>query len=171
MKAPLESLAKIGFVYRFEHLSEHGDLISIDEVHNLIPNQGRDYILSAAMLLGAQFGTWFCGLYEGSYSPQTTDTMETIVAASTEITTAYSEAARPTITPDALANGVYSNGASPCVFSFTAAKTVRGGFISSGSVKGGTTGTLLSAVLASSPKIVGAGESLRVTAGLSLVTI
>ena len=167
----MKSLAKIGFTYRFEHLSAGGSVLSVEETHNLIPDQGRDYILNAALLLGSQFNSWYIGIYEGSYTPQTTDTMDTIVAAATEITTAYSETTRGLLVPDALAGGVYSNAATPSTFTFTAAKTVRGGFISSGSVKGGTTGILLSAVLASSPKVVGIGESLRVTAGLSLVTI
>lgn len=167
----MNSLAKIGFVYRFEHLSANGDVLSVEEAHNLIPDQGRDYLLNAGLLLGSQFNSWYIGLYEGSYSPQTTDTMATIVANSTEITAAYSEAARPALVPDALAGGVYANAASPAVFTFTTEKTVRGGFISSGSVKGGTTGVLLSAVLASSPKTVANGESLRITAGLSLVSI
>lgn len=167
----LHSPGKIGFVYRFEHLSVDGDVLSVEEAHNLIPDQGRDYLLNAGLLLGSQFNSWFIGLYEGSYAPQVTDTMATIVASSTEITTAYSEAARGLLVPDALVGGVYVNAAAPRVFTFTAAKTVRGGFISSGSVKGGTTGVLLSAVLSASPKVVGIGESLRVTAGLSLVSI
>lgn len=167
----MNSLAKIGFVYRFEHLSANGDVLSTEEAHNLIPDQGRDYLLSAGLLMGSQLGNWYIGLYEGSYSPQTTDTMENIVARATEITAAYSEAARVLLSPDALSGGVYSNAAAPAVFTFTAATIVRGGFISSGSVKGGATGVLLSAVLASSPKTVSNGESLRVTAGLSLVTL
>ena len=146
-------------------------MLSVEEVHNIIPDQGRDYLLNAGLLLGSQFNSWFIGLYEGSYAPVAGDTMATFVASATEITAAYSEAARVALVPDALAAGVYVNAASPAVFTFTAEKTVRGGFISSGSVKGGTTGILLSAVLSSSPKVVAAGESLRVTSGLSLVTI
>lgn len=166
-----QSLAKIGFVYHFECFDAAGKLKWEDTAHNIIPDQGRDYILNAALLLGSQFNSWFIGLYEGSYAPQAGDTMATFVASATEITTAYDEVSRPALTPDALSGGVYINAASKAVFTFNAAKTVRGGFISSGSVKGGTTGVLLSAVLAGSPKPVGAGEALRVTAGLSLVTI
>lgn len=167
----MKSLAKIGFVYRFEHLSASGDVLSVEEARNIIPDEGRDYILNAALLAGSQFSSWYCGLYEGSYTPQVGDTMATFVASATEITTAYSETTRGLIVPDALAAGAYVNSATPLTFTFAAGKTVRGGFISSGSVKGGTTGILLSAVLASSPKTVAAGESLRVTTGLSLVTL
>lgn len=167
----MKSLAKIGFKYTFEHLSANGDVLSVEEAYNIIPDEGRDYFLNSALLGGSQFSSWYCGLYEGAHDPQENDTMAGFAAASTEITTAYSEPTRGLIVPDALAGGVYVNGATPLVFTFTAEKIVRGGFISSGSVKGGTSGVLLSAVLASSPKVVGVGEALRVTTGLSLVTL
>jgi len=163
--------AGIGFVYHFECFGADGQPKWEFTEHNLIPNEGRDYLLNAGLLAGAQLSSWYVGLYEGAHAPQVTDTMATIVAAATEITTAYSEVSRGLIVPNALSGGVYVNSASPLTFTFAEAKTVRGGFISSGSVKGGTTGILLSAVLSSSPKVVGAGESLRVTAGLSLITI
>lgn len=168
----MKSKGRIGFEYLFECFSKEGDLLWAQRARNLIPDEGRDYILNAALLLGAQMGTWYCALYEGSYAPQAGDTMATFPAAgvANEIV-AYSEAARPVLVPDALSGGLFVNAASPAVFTFTADKTVRGGFITSGSVKGGVTGVLLSAVLAPSPKTVAAGDQLRVTAGLSLVTI
>jgi hypothetical protein len=96
--------------------------------------------------------------------------MATISAASTEIT-AYTEALRVALTADPLTNGLYSNAGSPAEFTFSSTKTVRGGFISSSAVKGGTVGVLLSVVQASTAKQVAAGEILRVTAGLQLVTV
>jgi len=162
---------KIGFVYCFECLDRHGKRKWRFYETNLIPNEGRDYILNAALNAGAQLSTWYIGLYSGSYAPVATDTMATFPAAATEITTAYSEGTRPALTPDALAAGLWANLATPATFTFTAASTtVRGGFISSGSAKGGTTGVLLSAVLAGSPKTVLVGEVLKVSAGLTLVT-
>lgn len=160
----------LGFVYHLECVSPDGEVLWRDRWENIIPNEGRDYILNAALNGGAQFLTWYNGLYEGNYAPQASDTMATFIASSTEIT-AYSEASRVVLVDDPLVNGLFANITTKAEFTFTAAKTVRGGFISSGSVKGGTTGVLLSAVLGSSPKTVGAGEILRVTAGLSLVTI
>jgi hypothetical protein len=165
------SKCRIGFKYKFECFDTLGNLKWDFTENNMIPDEGRDYILNVALLGGSQFSSWYIGLYEGAHSPATGDNMSAFPATATEITTAYSESTRVLIVPDALTNGVYVNGAAPATFTFTAAKTVRGGFISSGSVKGGTTGVLLSAVLASSPKTVAAGESLRVTAGLSLVTV
>lgn len=160
---------RLGFVYTFDCFSPAGELLWSMREENIIPDEGRDYILNAALNSGSQFGTWYIGLYEGSYTPVAGDTMATFPASATEIT-AYSEAARVTLVDDPLAGGVFINSTTKAEFTFTAAKTVRGGFISSGATKGGTTGVLLSAVLASSPKTVGIGEVLRVTAGLSLVT-
>lgn len=165
------SKGRIGFKYKFECFDALGNLKWEFTQDNLIPDQGRDYLLNAGLLAGSQFSSWYIGLYEGAHAPATGDTMATFIAAATEITTAYSEATRLLLAPNTLSGGVYINATAPAVFTFTAAKTVRGGFISSGSVKGGTTGVLLSAVLAPSPKTVGAGEQLRVTTGFGLVTI
>jgi hypothetical protein len=47
---------------------------------------------------------------------------------------------------------------------------VQGGGLHSNAVKGGTTGVLISAVAAPSPKVVNAGEVLQVIAGLALTS-
>jgi hypothetical protein len=164
------SKTRIGFHYRFECCTAAGETQWEFEEDNLIPNEGINYLLNAGLTMGAQFSNWYIGIYEGNYPPQPTDTMATFAAAATE-TTAYSETTRALLVPDAISGGVYANNATPVSFTFTAAKTIRGGFISSSSTKNGATGVLLSAVLASSPKTVGVGEILRVTAGLSLVTV
>ena len=161
---------KSGFFYRFEYLSPDGDVLDEQIAHNLIPDQGVTYMLNASVLGGSQFSSWYCGLFEGAYAPQSSDTATTFPGLSTEIT-AYSETTRQLIVPDAIAGGLYINGASPCVFTFTSAKTVRGAFLVSSGVKGGTTGILLSAVLAPSPKIVAIGEMLRVSKGFSLSSV
>jgi hypothetical protein len=67
-----------------------------------------------------------------------------------------------------LASGLWSNAASPAEFTMNAPKTIYGGFITSGSVKAGTTGVLLSAVKAGTSKPVIAGDVLKVTAGITL---
>lgn len=162
---------KIGFRYLFECYRTDGSVKWISEESNLIPDQGRDYIMSAALNGGAQLSAWYIGLYSGNYAPVVGDTMALFPAAATEITTAYSEATRQALSASALSAGVWANTAVPAQFTFTATSTtVTGGFISSAATQNGTTGVLLSAVLASSPKTVLAGEILKVTCGLSLVT-
>lgn len=159
------------FVYTFQYYHPNGQPGWWLVQRNLIPTQGRDYIFSSALLGGSQFSTWYLSLYSGSYTPQLTDTAANYVANATEITSAYSEANRPTLVPDAPGSGIYANSGSPAVFTFTADTTVRGGGLHSNSVKGGTTGILLSIVAAPSPKAVEAGGQLKVTSGLSLASI
>ena len=163
--------AKIGFVYTLELIGADGKVRWREEVDNLIPNQGRDYILSAALLGGSQVPTWHIGLYGNARTPLAADTMATLLADAAEITT-YTNigGTRIPLTPDALAGGVFSNAGGKAEFAFPSAATARGGFIASSSLQGATTGTLLSAVLFPSPKVIGAGEILRVTAGLALAT-
>ncbi|TFZ81386.1 hypothetical protein [Candidatus Macondimonas diazotrophica] len=158
------------FVYTFRCFDRHGRLKWEWTEKNLIPNAGRDYIIAAAFSAGSQFGTWYISLYSGAYTPQLTDTAANYPANATEITTAYSEANRPTLVPDAPGSGLYTNAASPAVFTFTATTTVQGGGLHSNSVKGGTTGILASVVAAPSPKTVNAGDVLNVIAGVALTS-
>jgi hypothetical protein len=96
--------------------------------------------------------------------------MTTLLANGSEITTAYSESTRPLFVPDSISNGLYANYGSPAEFNFTSSATVRGGFITSGSAKGNSTGLLLSAALFSSARTVAAGEMVRVSGGMQTVS-
>jgi len=165
-------LARIGFVYELTCITRDGQVKWRERVGNLIPNAGRDYLLSAGLLAGAQLSNWYIGLYENAHTPVVADTMATLMADCGEITS-YTNVGgnRLTLTPDALNNGVFSNAGTPADFVFTADRTVRGGFISSSAPHLGVAGMLLSAVLLGSPKAISTGETLQVTAGLSLTTV
>jgi hypothetical protein len=158
------------FVYTFRCLDRHRNVRWEWTERNLIPSAGRDYIVAAAMSGGSQFSTWFISLFSGAYTPQSTDTAANYPGNATEIVSQYSEANRPTLVPDAPGSGLYVNAGTPATFTFTATTTVQGGGMHSNSVKGGTTGVLVSIVAAPSPKVVQAGEVLQVIAGLSLTS-
>jgi hypothetical protein len=160
---------EIGFVYYLEHVGVDGSLISKERIENIIPGVGRDYILSSSLMSGAQYATFYIGLHGTDYDPLAGDDMASLLAAVTE-TTEYVSATRKAMVPDALANGLFSNAGTPAVFEFNGSATVRGGFITSNSVKLNGTGLLLSAVLFPSPKVLATGESLKVTGGISLIT-
>jgi len=163
--------AKIGFVYRVEHIGADGEVISVEEIENLIPDVGRDYILNSSLLASSQYPAWYIGLYTAARTPVVGDDMTSFMTDADESIT-YDGTVRLTLTPDALSNGLFSNAGSPAEFDYlTIAETVRGGFIASSSSRGTSTGLLLSAVLFPTPKILAAGETLRVTAGLQLVTV
>lgn len=160
---------KVGFVYTLEQFGADGKLKNVEQVHNLMPDVARDYLLNTALLGGSQFASWYLGLYSSAYTPVAGSTMANIIASATEITS-YTGTERLTLTPDALSGGVFSNVGTPAVFEFAGAVTVRGGFISSEAVQGSSTGLLLSAALFPSPKVFDEGGALRVTAGLALIT-
>lgn len=168
----LHSAGKLGFVYEYECIGTDGKVKWRSREENLIPDVGRDYLLSAALLGGSQLSSWFIGLYENSRTNSVSDTMTTLMADAGEIT-AYTTSGsnRLALTPDALSGGVFSNLGNRAEFTFTSTKTVRGGFISSTSTQGSTAGLLLSLVANSSPKTVDPGEILRVTAGLSMTNL
>jgi hypothetical protein len=165
----LQSQAELGFTYVVEVIHPDGSRSQGETKHNLVPTEGRDHIMGVVFKSVGQVATWYIGLYEGNYTPVAGDTAATIAASSTECT-AYTPAARVEYVEGAVLDGAIDNGASKANFTFTAAKTVYGGFIVSSSPRGGTTGTLISAVRFSSPKVLAIGDVLSVAAGMSLVS-
>jgi len=113
------------------------------------------------------------GLYGAgaSNTPAATDTMSSH-AGWTEVTD-YSESTRVAATFAAATNAnpsVVTNSASKAQFTMNATTTVGGAFLTSGSAKGGTTGTLFSAADFQSPgdRSVVSGDILLVTYTFSL---
>lgn len=160
---------KVGFIYTLEHINTKGELISKESVRNIIPTVGQDYIIGAAFLGTSQFTAFYLGLYGNSYTPVAGDTMTTLIASCGEIST-YDGTARQGITFPAVDDGSITTTASPNEFTFPAGETVRGAFISTTPTNGGTGGLLASAVLFPSPKVMAAGEILRVPAGFGLIS-
>lgn len=154
-----------GFVYDLE-IIRNGIVIARRRVRNIIPTEGRNSILSVAFNGGAQVTTWYCGVFENNYTPVAGDTMAAFPAAAGEVT-AYAEATRPIWNEAAPSAGVITNSANPAVFTFNATKTLYGAFLSSGSVKGGVTGVLVSAGKFTAPKGVDAGDIGRLTASVT----
>ena len=160
---------KLGFVFDFEIVGLDGTVRDKFSQENIIPDVGRDYMLSAALAGGSAISSWYIGLYENVRVPVASDTMVTLLADAGEIID-YSGTPRLTLTADPISGGVFSNSVTKAEFTFTAAKTVRGGFITSNSVKSNTAGTLLSAVQLPTAKTMAIGEVLRCTAGLVFYT-
>jgi hypothetical protein len=160
--------AKAGFTYLVEVIKD-GVVTDSETVHNLIPVEGINHMLGVTFKGASQVTSWYVGLFEGDYTPLPSDDAATFPGLATE-TTAYDETVREALTLGTVTGGVVDNSASRAEFTFNATKTVRGGFISSSSVKGGTTGVLISAVKFASPKSLDSGAILRVTAGNQIVS-
>lgn len=160
--------AKAGFEYLVEVVKD-GVVIDAEVVHNLMPVEGINHLLSVGLLGGSQVAQWYVSLYENDYAPQPTDVAATFPALAGE-STAYTSATRVPLLPGTPAGGVSDNATNKAEFEFTATKTIRGGAIQSVGTKGGTAGVLLSAVRFASPKQVESGAVLRVTAGLQITS-
>ncbi|RZL88829.1 MAG: hypothetical protein EOP82_21675 [Variovorax sp.] len=169
MNCQANSEAEAGFVYKVRVRYLDGTCTPYEETHNLMPIESLNHMMGVTYKGVTQAPTWYIGLYEGNYTPVPTITAATIAAAATECTS-YTPAQRVEFVEGAVANGAVDNSASPAEFTFTAAKTIYGGFICSASPHGAVTGVLGSAVKFASPKQVGIGDVLEVIAGNSLVS-
>jgi len=157
-----------GFRYLVEVL-KGGEVVESEWISNLVPTEGLNHFLTTEFKGTSQVGTWYIGIYEGNYTPSAGVTAATLPAAATE-STAYAETTRVAFVPGTVAAGALDNSASRAEFTMNATKTIYGGFMSSSSAKGATTGVLVSAVKFSSPKVLDSGSVLRITAGFTLTS-
>jgi len=160
-------------VYHIECHDKDGKLKWSAESKNLVVNVGLQYMAGTALTSVTQITTWYIGLYGAgaSNTPAAGDTMSSH-AGWTEVVP-YSNATRvaATFATATTANpSVVTNSASPATFTINATSTVGGAFLTSGSAKSGTTGTLFSAADFASPgdRSVVSGDILSVTYTFSL---
>lgn len=159
--------------FNFECRGADGKVKWVDSIPNLVVNAGLAYMAGTALTSVTQITTWYIGLWgaAASNAPAAGDTMSSH-AGWTE-NTGYSNATRvaATFATATTANpSVATNSASPATFTINATSTVGGAFLTSGSAKGGTTGTLFSGSDFTSPgdRSVVSGDSLLVTYTMSL---
>ena len=161
-------------VYHVECRDKDGNLKWTAESKNLVVNAGLAYMAGTALTSVAQITTWYLGLYgaAASNTPAASDTMSSH-AGWTEYVN-YSNATRVSatfVTATTANPSVVTNTASPAVFNIDGAGgTVGGAFLTSGSAKSGTAGTLFSAADFGSPgdRTVVNGDTLSVTYTFSL---
>jgi hypothetical protein len=165
--------AKATGVYHIECHDKDGNLKWSADSKNLVVNAGLAYMAGTALTSVTQITTWYIGLYGSgaSNTPAAGDTMSSH-AGWTEVVP-YSNATRvaATFVTATTANpSVVTNAASPATFNINTTSTVGGAFLTSGSAKSGTTGTLFSAADFSSPgdRSVVSGDVLSVTYTFSL---
>jgi hypothetical protein len=145
------------------------NVVSHEQIHNLIPTEGRNHIWDVTGHAGSQVTTWYVALFEGNYTPVSTDTAANFAANATECT-AYSEATRQAWVEAAPSSGVITNAASMAVFTMNATKTLYGSALLSSSTKGSTSGVLLSIVRFSVSKPVVSGDVVQISHPLTLTS-
>jgi hypothetical protein len=165
--------AKATGVYHIECHDKDGNLKWSADSKNLVVNAGLAYMAGTALTSVTQITTWYIGLYGAgaSNTPAAGDTMASH-AGWTEVTD-YSNSTRvaATFVTATTANpSVVTNAASPATFNINGTTTVGGAFLTSGSAKSGTTGTLFSAADFSAPgdRSVVSGDIISVTYTFSL---
>ena len=165
--------AKATGLFEIKCHDKDGNLKWEAQSKNLVVNVGLQYMAGSALTSVTQITTWYLGLYGAgaSNTPAAGDTMSSH-AGWTEVV-AYSNATRvaATFATATTANpSVVTNSASPATFNINGTTTVGGAFLTSGSAKSGTTGTLFSAADFGSPgdRSVVASDTLSVTYTFSL---
>jgi len=165
--------AKATGLFEIKCHDKDGNLKWEAQSKNLVVNVGLQYMAGSALTSVTQITSWFIGLYGAgaSNTPAAGDTMSSH-AGWTEVV-AYSNATRvaATFATATTANpSVVTNTASPATFNINGTTTVGGAFLTSGSAKSGTTGTLFSAADFGSPgdRSVVASDTLSVTYTFSL---
>lgn len=126
---------------------------------NLIVAEGILYLLEAGLGTNTFDSAHYLALYTGNATPAANWTAANFTTNATESvsgTEGYSEAIRQEWTPAAAAAGVIGNLAARATFTIATATTVTvyGAGLLSSSVKGGTTGTLVSASRFASSRIL-----------------
>jgi len=159
--------------FNFECIGADGKVKWTDAVPNLVVNVGLAYMAGTALTSVAQVTSWFIGLYGAgaSNTPAAADTMSSHAGWTENV--GYSNATRVActfVTATTANPSVATNTASPASFSINATSTVGGAFLTSGSAKSGTAGTLFSASDFTSPgdRSVVSGDTLNVTYTMSL---
>jgi len=166
--------AKATGLFEIKCHDKDGNLKWEAQSKNLVVNVGLQYMAGTALDgATARVTAWFLGLYgaASSNNPAAADTM-TSHAGWTEVV-AYSNVTRvaATFAVATTANpSVVTNTASPAVFNINGTATVGGAFLTSGSAKSGTAGTLFSAADFGSPgdRSVVNSDTLSVTYTFSL---
>jgi hypothetical protein len=153
--------------YRFEAHDKDGNLLWVEEVHNLVTTEGKNDALSKYFKGSSYTAAWYVGLTGASPTFAAADVMNSH-GGWTEVT-AYSEGARQTLTLGTPASGSVDNSASKATFTINADGTaLGGGFVTSNSTKGGTTGTLYGgAAFSGGNKTLGNTDTLTVTVTLT----
>jgi hypothetical protein len=169
----IEEKTKAGGVFSVVCTDAGGNVKWTSENHNLVVNQGLQYMNQQFFAGTTYTATWYLGLYgaAATNNPAATDTAA-LHPGWTEIT-GYSSATRPVVTFGTATTAdpsVITNSAVPTSFSINATNVIGGAFVISNSTKGGTAGVLFSAADFAFPgdRNVVSGDTLTVTYTFSL---
>ena len=143
-----------------------GNVKWTEEGLNLVTTEGLNTLLGRTFDAPGADANWFVGL-KATGAPAAGDTMASHATWS-EITD-YDEATRPAYTLNASPSaGAISNSSSKASFAINATVSIFGGFLTSNSTKGGTTGLLFNAKNFAAQKDASSGDTLEVQVDISV---
>jgi len=109
----------------------------VENVHNIVTNEGLDSILDVYFHNATQIATWYCLLFETDTTPSAGTTYATPVFTECE---AYDEATRPEYEEAAASSQSITNSANKATFTISGSKTLYGAPIVGGGTNGNTKG-------------------------------
>lgn len=141
--------------------------------HNLIVDQGLNYLVGAATGAVTQISNWYVAIFSGDVTVQASWTASNFATSATEFTS-YNTAqgVRPQWSPGAVGGGARDSFASKAAFTSSVdGATIRGAALISSSTLGGTAGTLMGATRFASAKPLDQDEILDVGYGLQISAV
>ncbi len=159
----LDLMEKHEHIYVFEAFDPTGSLKWIEIIPNLVVDEGLNDILSKYYKGSSYTAEHWVGLTAGTPNFQAGDTMSSHGGWS-EVT-AYSEAYRQTFTPGTVSGQSVDNSGNKATFSINSdSTTIGGGFLTTDSTKGGTSGILIGgAAFGGGDRTLASGDTLNVT--------
>lgn len=126
----------------------------------MITNEGLNWALNKIF----RETTWYIAPFtSSSYVPSATDTAANFPALAVEATTQYSEGVRQTHVNTVSTSKLITNAGSMAAFTAATDVTLYGVGLTTNSIKGSTTGTLMAVSVFGTPKSLSVGEKLLVT--------
>lgn len=158
----------LAYIYEFELVDPDGAVVDSWQEKNIIPGDGVTYIAEAMFGDTAPVGTFYMGLFQNNFVPDSNTKSSDLQTAAGEFL-AYDETTRPLW--DRLFDGVgaISNSHSKAEFTCNADQRVYGCFLVSNSAKGSNTGLLLSIARFQTPRDVVQGQVARGRVTLNLI--
>lgn len=144
----------------------------IDEVeaNNIVVNSGLNDNLNVYLNGSSPTTSWFLGIFQGNYTPLSTDTGATIAGNSTECSS-YTSSTRPQWQPAAPSGQAITNSANRATYTFNASVVVYGAFLIGSNIIGGTAGMLFAAAQFGASKSVVSGDQLLLTYSFSASSV
>lgn len=161
-----EKLLPKGFQWTLEVINEDGSTAEKETEWNLIPASGLGFLIRSPFGDVPPIPNFYLGLFRGNYIPTPSTTSADIPSNMVEFVD-YSEITRPEWVKALVGTATFDNLASKAEFTVTQDRTIYGAFLVSDGVKGGNSGLLLSCVRFPTPKTVTAGQTVKLSGGLT----